>query len=433
MPNTAAKRMVGAVILHLIAWLGMFSLANAYSQSSSWYNAKFFRVVPSFSNASPKVASRQLVRNNAQMSARNIGNMIDRATLSKIAGKSFTNIGNSRILPPNDGEDEWRLWFTGRDSSMDSSIVNMATGSVYFMTSKDGVTNWQHHPDSPILKPSKEAGDWWWYDAEHIGLGDVLMPGTNAQSKFRSANTIYIMYTFGGNSESIDMEGKPIKGLKIEIGVAVSQDGIHWSKVEGKSAYSSILQTGSPNDFDGQFVGWPSILETNQEFRMYYHTYDPRSKKFIIGLAIANDGLLDWAKVGAVFSGSDNPSHFDSMGATRRHVVRLRDGKYRMWYEGVSSQGKHSIGLASSDDGIKWTRVSDDPVFAPSEDPSEWDSGSVGSPHLVWLPEKQRWRLYYVGSSMSDSSSDNVSGGGNGIGIAESLDETGTYFHRVSI
>jgi len=278
------------------------------------------------------------------------GLMIDRSDLSKLTDVPLTAIGNTRILPPNEDDKIWKLWFTGRDSSMNKDIANMATGTVYYLTSQNGLTDWEHHPDSPVLKPSKESGDWWWYDSEHIGLGDVLVPGTNAQSLYRSANSMFIMYTFGGNSDVIEVNGNPVKGLKIEIGVAVSQDGIHWSKVEGRSSYSSILQLGSVNDFDAQFVGWPCILETNQEFRMYYHTYDPRVKKFIVGLAIARDGLLDWVKVGPTFSGSTDSNHFDSMGVTRRHVVRLIDGKFRMWYEGVSNLGRHSIGLATSDD-----------------------------------------------------------------------------------
>jgi predicted GH43/DUF377 family glycosyl hydrolase len=139
------------------------------------------------------------------------------------------------------------------------------------------------------------------------------------------------MYTYGGNADSNEISGESVKGLKMEIGVAVSQDGIHWSKIEGDSAFASIIQVGKPNEFDSQFVGWPSILEFNDEYRMYYHSYDPRVKRFVVGVAFSRDGLLSWTKGGPVFFGSPSEGHFDSRGVTRRHVARLKDGKLRMW------------------------------------------------------------------------------------------------------
>ena len=121
----------------------------------------------------------------------------------------------------------------------------------------------------------------------------------------------------------------------------------------------------------------------------------------------------------------------------------MEDGSHQMWYEGVSSTGTHSIGLArSTDKGDTWTKLFDGKaIFTPSTDSDAWDNGGVSSPHLVWMPERRRWRLYYMGQSAtptggSGSGSGSGSGGSGGVpvqalGVAESLDELGHSFVRI--
>jgi hypothetical protein len=162
---------------------------------------------------------------------------------------------------------------------------------------------------------------------------------------------------------------------------------------------------------------------------MYYHTYDPKIEKFVVGLAIAKDGLLKWSKVGPIFDGGKD-DEFDGGGAARRHVAKVSDGTYRMWYEGISKDAVHSIGVATSDDGLQWKRLSDKPVFMANEDSSAWDGGGVGSPNLIWLPDKRRWRMYYVGTPLLSIGSTSLPA--SSIGVAESLDEDGTFFRRIS-
>jgi hypothetical protein len=193
-------------------------------------------------------------------------------------------------------------------------------------------------------------------------------------------------------------------------------------RVEGPSPYGAILDKGEINDFDGQFVGWPNVLEVGAEYRMYYHTYDVRSKTYALGLATSPDGLR-WRKKGPIFN-AGGQGLFDEMGVSRRHVIRLSDGSYKMWYEGLARDGMHSIGLALSSDGIKWDRYGEEPIFSSQE--NNWDSGGVGSPHLVWLEDKKRWRLYYIGTRTIEGRLH------TGIGVAESLDEEGIYFERVN-
>lgn len=244
------------------------------------------------------------------------------------------------------------------------------------------------------------------------------------KSKFATQDGVYLMYIFGGRNDAVLVNDVKVTGLRLEIGVAVSQDGAHWSRVEGPNAHCSILEPGKVDEWDGQSVGWPSVLEFGSEYRMYYHTYNARTRKYCIGLAVARDGLMNWKKRGVVFEGgSKSDTDFDSKGASRRHVVQLEAGGFKMFYEAISLEGQHSIGCATSPDGFAWTRLSDSPVFtANTVDPGAWDAGGVGSPHVVWLSETRTWRMYYTGFNVDKYGS---------IGVAESTDETGTLFRRM--
>lgn len=146
---------------------------------------------------------------------------------------SICSIGMPRVLPPGKPEEEWLLWFHGRDTEMnDNNIIALSTGRIYLASSPDGISNFKFHEDSPVIVPSKEAGDWFYFDSEHVGLGDVILPGGEVQSKFATQDGVFLMYIFGGNSDKkITQDKATVIGSKIEIGVAVSQDGIHWRLV----------------------------------------------------------------------------------------------------------------------------------------------------------------------------------------------------------
>ena len=75
-------------------------------------------------------------------------------------------------------------------------------------------------------------------------------------------------------------------------------------------------------------------------------------------------------------------------------VIRDDTG-YRLWYAGRG--GVHySIGLATSPDGIAWTKHPNNPVFEPAAD-GAWDSVNVYSPSVVF--DGQKYHLYYGGSA----------------------------------
>ena len=75
------------------------------------------------------------------------------------------------------------------------------------------------------------------FDSEHVGLGDVIQPGRQAQLKFTDQGSVFLMYIFGGNGDEMNLplsDGsglhRKVVGSTMEIGVAVSRDGQHWSR-----------------------------------------------------------------------------------------------------------------------------------------------------------------------------------------------------------
>lgn len=444
-----------------------------------------------------------------------LGEMLSLPMLSSALAKDgkrkdieVLSMDTPRIIAPNrlNSNDDYLLWVTVRDTKVDNSIAPYTSGRIVFATSKDGLNNWKFHEDNPIIDPGKDNGDWFYFDAEHIGLGDVVMPGDSAQSKFNTQSGVYLMYTFGGRNEKSafcqsaepvegdstkmdvklcseeEFEGmdntKGIKGLRMEIGVYVSQDAAHWSRVEGPTAFGSIIEKGQllrdvnkniakkktdTDEWDHIYAGWPCVVEdVGKEYKMYYHSYDPSIDKNVVGLAVARDGLMTWKKRGPVFVGCPEYSDaFDYKGVTKRCVLKLDDATYRMWYEALDINNKHSIGCANSDDGINWTRVSDKPVFESTStmegdsNETSWDHAGVGSPHLIYLSNKKRWRMYYMGYSGKSNESDYLPDadvstkafyaadgsffGTEGklpmacIGVAESVDEEGYIFERLQL
>ena len=79
----------------------------------------------------------------------------------------------------------------------------------------------------------------------------------------------------------------------------------------------------------------------------------------------------------------------------------LYDGStFMMWYGGEDSHQIDSIGLATSTDGIFWTRYSGNPVFTIGP-VSGWEAYSVNEPWVI--REGGEYKLWYIGQRFSHS------------------------------
>src|SRR5262249_46570373 len=77
---------------------------------------------------------------------------------------------------------------------------------------------------------------------------------------------------------------------------------------------------------------------------------------------------------------------FDSAGLLSPTVV-FQDGLYRMWYTGQKGFS-FKIGLATSTDGIAWTKAG--VVMSATQ---SWEFAGIGSPDVIW--DKGLFKMWY--------------------------------------
>lgn len=121
--------------------------------------------------------------------------------------------------------------------------------------------------------------------------------------------------------------------------------------------------------------------------------------------------LCRWEKQGPVFEGGPEGA-FDAAGAGARCVVRDAESRqFLMFYEAFAADGRRSIGVAVSEDGLRnWERHSEPVLGAGAA--GAWDGVEVGAPCAVAMAEG-RWRLYYSGRG------DDGVWGGVGVALSE--------------
>ena len=119
-------------------------------------------------------------------------------------------------------------------------------------------------------------------------------------------------------------------------------------------------------------MGNASVVKDGEGYRMYY----TGSGKYQvgafteehdnIGLATSPDGIT-WTKhEGPVFEIAEGEKAWDSWSLTETSVQQTNDG-WAMVYRGTSFNGTGQLGLALSDDGIAWRRASEAPIIATTD------------------------------------------------------------------
>ena len=98
------------------------------------------------------------------------------------------------------------------------------------------------------------------------------------------------------------------------------------------------------------------------------------------------------------------PAPWDSAQLFRPWVIY--DGtSFTMWYGGEDSQGADRIGMATSNDGISWTKYSGNPVLDPGT-PGSWDGDSISDASVI--KENGQYKMWYSGQTYGATSVDDV-------------------------
>ena len=153
-------------------------------------------------------------------------------------------------------------------------------------------------------------------------------------------------------------------------------------------AGNPVLTEGEAGSWDDHGATFASVIWDSAavEFRMYYHGFSGSTHQ--IGLATSDDGL-NWTKHPGNPIMTPGPEAWDG-GSVRVPMVWKEGADYHMIYTGAGSGGMR-IGYATSSDGISWTKnpanpVFNDPTWANGET-ENWGVIKVGDEYQMWYSD----------------------------------------------
>lgn len=158
--------------------------------------------------------------------------------------------------------------------------------------------------------------------------------------------------------------------------------GIEWKR------FGVVLDLGEPVDRDERGLESPLILrETPDRLVMWYRGRTFADEYGRIMRATSNNGI-DWTRTGVVMEPreSHEGNKIDPM------AIALDNDEYKMWYGGQTRGG--NANLATSPDGINWTRSDKNPVLEKTR--RNWDSRGAGGQHSVFRVNDE-WNMIYKG------------------------------------
>ena len=241
------------------------------------------------------------------------------------------------------------------------------------------------YQDNPVLAPGS-PGSW---DAEAIFSSYVTFH-----------DGLYHLY-YNGVSEP-DFE-------TLAIGYATSADGRSFTR----HAANPIL-TGDQSGFDARRVGYGVPLVEGDTWILYYNAGSGVGPGKTIGRATASDPAGPWRRGTDYVLAVGGPGEWDSKFIIPESVIATDEG-YVMYYSGEYTYedsgrqyGATMIGMATSPDGIVWTKYDDpsttdppfaksDPVLRPGPEGS-WDA--VGVWECAVRKTTSGWEMFYTGSDL---------------------------------
>jgi hypothetical protein len=147
-----------------------------------------------------------------------------------------------------------------------------------------------------------------------------------------------------------------------QIAYATSSDGVSWTK----RGVVPSLAPSLPWEMEETSPG--TILYEGGVYKLWYHAggyirNGVRLGNARIGYATSTDGV-NWTKGSSPVLQLGSSGAFDDNQTAEPRVIRLRGGGYRMYYTGFNlSSKKTSLGMATSSDGLNWSKYSSNPVI----------------------------------------------------------------------
>jgi len=169
-------------------------------------------------------------------------------------------------------------------------------------------------------------------------------------------------------------------GKTWHTGLAVSGDGVQWRK-EGK------ILSPEPGTWEGGAIAANGSAITDESGILYYYQAGEPPK---IGLARSRNGH-QWERNGVPVLATGPYGSWDESGVGDPYVIRAGRGYY-MFYLGMDRARRQRLGVAASDDGVRWFKLRSNPVLELGEY-GAFDANGLGEP-AVWSARGYYWMLY---------------------------------------
>jgi len=186
--------------------------------------------------------------------------------------------------------------------------------------------------------------------------------------------------------------------LRGRIRYAWSLDGIEWIDYPE----NPVLDVGETGSWDDEWLDTPEILKVGDVYYLYYYgdsTYFEGQDNTNIGLATSPDGI-NWTRQGIVLSkggeGEWDSKYIESPAAYYDEIT----GKFMIWYQGQNEVGYINIGLATSDDGISWTKYENNPILELGPWLESWDDMFIAVPAVI--KHEDIFEMFYSGVNFED-------------------------------
>ncbi len=252
-----------------------------------------------------------------------------------------------------------KMWYRQQGASGHSTIG--------YAISNDGI-NWSFPVNHPVLYRGV-ASEW---DSYFVTDGVVLKENGSYKMYYRGSNVHdgYAAIGLAISSDGINWEKYPypvmvpnvteivigpeniikvngkyylyynmLNNGYITVGLAISSDGINWTRYQNPILYPTL-------SWEGSGIYFSSIIYENEVYKMVYVNSNANVSAF--GEAISLDGI-NWEKVGSIpfFNSNETSGHWANK-ITYPFLIKFR-GNYRVYYNNHNpSDGIYKIGFVES-------------------------------------------------------------------------------------
>src|SRR3954469_1975563 len=265
---------------------------------------------------------------------------------------SFDERGNFTISAFSDG-DVVRLYYAGADTTGPCTGIDSAHWRIGLATSSNGI-DWTRVAGTANGGALLDIGEPGRFDSYLTYRPFVLKDGS-----------VYRMWYDGTDKPFECPAGTMADDRRIGYAES-SDGTTFTRMYDGAGPGGSVLPLGPPGAIDSQQVGYVWVIKDGAEYKMYYSANDASNVWRVglavstdarhwtkVPGKLAGGAILDLGSAGSL----------DAACAYQPSVVKEQDQVYRMWYRGCPAPGLNGvqsqgvIGYAESDDGRTWIKI----------------------------------------------------------------------------